>query len=103
MKYSWINGDDMTEDQLERDLSDIDEPEIETIERNFRYYLEKLINHHSKENGSNTPDFILADYLSECLAAYDRAVRRRDDWHGVELNEIFSTEPIEVKRNDKVR
>jgi len=60
-------------------------------ESHFRVELEDLINGHCKENGSNTPDFILADYLSDCLKAFDRAVNRRSRWytsnvfsHGVE-------------------
>ncbi|HEY0149891.1 MAG TPA: hypothetical protein VGB70_12920 [Allosphingosinicella sp.] len=35
-----------------------------------------LINKHSMENGSNTPDFMLAAFLTQCLAAFDQAV----DW-----------------------
>ena len=49
-------------------------------ESKFRKELEHLINCHSRENGSNTPDFILADYLADCLAAYDKAVTNRDMW-----------------------
>jgi len=49
---------------------------------NFRKELESLINRHSKENGSNTPDFILAEYLESCLAAFDTAVQNRSKWYG---------------------
>jgi hypothetical protein len=45
--------------------------------------LARLLNSVSAENGSNTPDFILADYLRDCLAAFDRAVRARDAWYGI--------------------
>lgn len=31
------------------------------------------------ENMSDTPDFILATYLSKCLEAFDEAVRVRDN------------------------
>ena len=48
----------------------------------FRKELESLVNRHSGENGSNTPDFILADYLTDCLVAFDRAVNRRESWYG---------------------
>lgn len=41
----------------------------------FRNELESLINRHSMENGSNTPDFLLAGYLQSCLDAFDHAVR----------------------------
>lgn len=43
----------------------------------FRMELGQLINRHSRENGSNTPDFILAQYLTDSLAAFDRAVNAR--------------------------
>lgn len=56
-------------------------PEGETVEE-FRNDLRKLINHHSKENGSDTPDFILADYLVACLAGFDAATKARDAWYG---------------------
>lgn len=39
----------------------------------FRANLEELINQFSIENGSNTPDFLLADYLIACLDAYEKA------------------------------
>lgn len=44
--------------------------------------LERLINKHSMENGSNTPDFILAKYLEACLAAFNASVNRREQWYG---------------------
>ena len=50
--------------------------------RYFRTDLEQLINRESAENGSNTPDFILACYLTDCLNAFDRAVNEREAWHG---------------------
>jgi GrpB-like predicted nucleotidyltransferase (UPF0157 family) len=40
----------------------------------FRKEIEEAINRNNKEAGSNTPDFILASYLKECLSAFDRAV-----------------------------
>lgn len=51
-------------------------------EMQFRSSLEHLINSHSRENGSDTPDFILAEYLHDCLDAWDRAVKRREKWYG---------------------
>jgi len=55
---------------------------------NFRKELEVLINKHSRENGSNTPDFILADYLQNCLMAFDSAVFAREQWYGRNENEV---------------
>ena len=40
------------------------------------------INRHSRENASDTPDFILAEYLVACLDAFDQAVRQREKWYG---------------------
>lgn len=51
----------------------------------FQEEIERLINKHSAENNSNTPDFVLAKFLSDCLQAFDRGVVRRDRWYGVEL------------------
>lgn len=48
----------------------------------FRAKLEQLINCQNMEAGSDTPDFILAQYLADCLAAFDRAVSARATWWG---------------------
>lgn len=48
----------------------------------FRKELESLINKYSMENGSNTPDFVLADYLMGCLVVFDKAVIARGRWYG---------------------
>jgi hypothetical protein len=48
----------------------------------FAQELEALINRHSQENGSNTPDFILAAFLEACLSAWNQAVMRREEWYG---------------------
>jgi hypothetical protein len=48
----------------------------------FREDLEDLVNRYSKENGSNTPDFILANYLEACLISFDEAVKLRDIYYG---------------------
>lgn len=40
-----------------------------------------VLNRHSAENISNTPDFILADYLVACLAAFDAAIQTRETWY----------------------
>jgi len=53
--------------------------------KTFRQDLEEVINKHSMENGSNTPDFMLADYLMGCLRAFDKLMKRRDLWYGKKL------------------
>jgi hypothetical protein len=50
----------------------------------FRKELTALLNTWNMEMGSNTPDDILAQYIDGCLAAFDDAVLRRDQWYGEE-------------------
>ena len=44
----------------------------------FSKDLRALLNRHSRENASDTPDFILSEYIETCLGAYEVAVTRRD-------------------------
>ena len=46
----------------------------------------EVINRHSAENGSNTPDFILGRYLMSCLLSFNEAVNSRERWYGRESN-----------------
>lgn len=48
----------------------------------FEKELQELINKHSKENGSDSPDWILSRYLVRCLEAYDYAVFQREQFYG---------------------
>lgn len=47
-------------------------------ELNFRRELAALINRHSRENASGTPDYILANYLARCLDNFDQTVIERE-------------------------
>lgn len=58
----------------------------------LREEIEHAINRNSAENGSDTPDFILAEFLTDCLAAWDKAVERREKWYGRELHK--NVEPV---------
>jgi len=61
--------------------------------------IEGVLNEYSAENESNTPDFILAEYLMDCLKTFNRHTKRRDEWYGVHLepaNKYF----IKDKQND---
>lgn len=49
---------------------------------NFEKELEVLINRHSMENESNTPDWLLAQYLLGCLAAFTVATQQRETFYG---------------------
>lgn len=44
----------------------------------LRNELRALLNRASRENESNTPDFILAGYLMNCLEAFEDATRQRE-------------------------
>lgn len=50
----------------------------------LRDELTVVLNKHSRENFSNTPDFILAEYLISCLSAFETGVRAREKWYGHE-------------------
>ena len=79
--------------------------------------LARVINSHSRENASNTPDFILAQYLEACLTAFDTAVQQREIWYGraarpsakptiQELEVLLNSEPdtpIEILPDGSIR
>ncbi len=48
----------------------------------FRERLAALLNSYSCENGSDTPDYILAEDMTQCLAAFDAATVARERWCG---------------------
>lgn len=52
------------------------------IKENFEKELGSLINKHSLENESDTPDYILAAYIRQCLIIFSVAVKQRDKWFG---------------------
>ena len=46
----------------------------------FRNALADLINKYKLDKGSNTPDYILAEYLNDCLIAYENIIYAREKW-----------------------
>jgi hypothetical protein len=52
------------------------------MQDDLRKDIETAINRHCGENASNTPDFMLADYLMLCLEAFDKTVSAREKWYG---------------------
>jgi hypothetical protein len=60
----------------------------------FEKELEDLINRHSQENASNTPDFIVARYLFRCLHAWNAGVQEREAWYGRPAHDI-ATVPVD--------
>lgn len=57
-------------------------PDSEIARPTFDKALERLINCYSLESGSNTPDFILVEYLKSSLINFHQATRMRDNWYG---------------------
>lgn len=53
-----------------------------STESTLRSDLESLLNRHSQENASNTPDFLLAEYLLDCLRAFNKVANAREAWYG---------------------
>lgn len=72
----------------------VDRPLTEDVQRGptpteppkgLRQELAEVLNRHSAEGRSNTPDFVLAQYLIDCLSAFDYATRARDQWYGLDI------------------
>jgi len=55
--------------------------------------LRGAINAYSLENGSDTPDWILAELLISVLESFDRAVRAREKWYGRDKGPGLSAAP----------
>jgi hypothetical protein len=47
----------------------------------LRKKIEEVINSVSAENGSDTPDWILAEFLTGCLEAFDKATNARTEYY----------------------
>jgi len=62
---------------------------------NLYQELQVLLNRHCMENGSNTPDFILAQYLLDCLGVFNKAVLRREEWYGRTDDLPWVTPPVQ--------
>ena len=54
----------------------------------FEKELENLINRYSKENDSDTPDYVLAHYIKYSLQAFNQAVNLREAHYGRRENEL---------------
>jgi hypothetical protein len=47
----------------------------------LREDIRTAINRNSAENGSDTPDWLLTDYLMACLENFDKTVHNRSRWY----------------------
>lgn len=50
----------------------------------FEQELTELVNKHSRENASSTPDFVLARFMVTCLEAYEQTHNRCLEWYSIE-------------------
>lgn len=48
----------------------------------FYNELAALLNKYNREKDSDTPDYILANYLMECLKTFNNITKQREKWHG---------------------
>lgn len=60
------------------------EQNLESRYVEFQRELELLINKLGLEEGSNTPDFVLAEYLTEQLRTYDFITTKKEMWEAAE-------------------
>lgn len=56
--------------------------------------LSALLNRCSRENASNTPDFILAQYMLGCLVAFENALNARERWYRNDPRDVPTPGPI---------
>jgi hypothetical protein len=61
----------------------------------FELEMASLVNRYSVENASDTPDYILARYIAQCLDAYGEAVRARDCHMGNPMGRQRNTGEVE--------
>ena len=64
----------------------------------FERDLGHLINRYSRENVSNTPVFILAQYIAGCLLAFETAVQQRENWYG---RDPRPTNPLDAGQEER--
>ncbi len=57
-----------------------------------------LLNRHSAENRSDTPDFILAQFLLDCLHAFDHATVERSSWYDPSIRRQGRNPDVEEQR-----
>ena len=62
------------------------DPIFEKLEKEFA----EVINRNSIENWSNTPDFILAKYLVDCLKAFSDTSNDREKWYRIFNKQVRS-------------
>lgn len=68
--------------------------------KDFNWELKTLLNRVSRENRSDTPDFLLANFLEESLKTFEGTVKHRDHWYGFDPFKRFE---YKVERDQEGR
>lgn len=69
---------------------DDEAPEPVAVAPDFQGDLQSVLNRHCQEGFSNTPDFLLAEFIGKCIEAFNEATKARDSWYGVNLRPATS-------------
>lgn len=69
------------------------------MEKNLKSELTDLLNRYSRENGSNTPDFLLAEFMLQSLDTFDLIVSKREAWYGRTTEDTHSY-TVERRNNE---
>jgi hypothetical protein len=70
--------------------------ELEEKSQTLQNALERVLNLHSAESVSHTPDYILAEYLINCLKAWNAGSKLRDQWYG----EVKNIGQVDASQSD---
>ena len=76
------------QEEMYKDATPIPD-DVEFERPTFGRALQELINSYSMENGSNTPDFVLADYVKDVLHLFNQTVNRREEWYGRKADRVL--------------
>ncbi len=77
-------------DVMEEQIDDVDVRDVSEIESGIA----GVINSLCRENDSNTPDFILGEFMVGCLDAFELASNKREVWFGVHLDILNDWEKL---------
>ena len=67
------------------------------MKKSFRSELTDLLNRYSKENGSDTPDYVLAHFVEKAIEAFNHGVNLRSEFYGCGHN--LSTQLYQLDEN----
>lgn len=87
----------LLQEEMYKDALDI--PPIISERPTFEKALQTLINQYSKENGSNTPDFVLSEYLADCLDVFDKTMAKREIFYGRNIHSSFDELMPEIRKH----